>query len=91
MTECSQCQTASTRLHCGVYNFACAPCCARLVATTKPDKRIAAAMLEAIARFKKSPHRSEILGLLSDKALALHSARKSCSTVLTLESSAVSF
>jgi hypothetical protein len=45
-------------------------------------------MLDAIARFKQSPPRREILGLLSGKALAPHSATKSCGTASQQESSA---
>lgn len=70
MSECTQCHTASQRSHSGVYNFACAHCCARLVATTRPDRDKAAAMLAAIARFEKAPPRSEIIGLLSAQASA---------------------
>lgn len=68
---CKQCTAASARRISGVYNFACAACCARLVATTRPDKARAGAMLAAIARFKQSPPRAVILGLLSANTSAL--------------------
>lgn len=87
MTPCKQCQTASINPLCGVYNFACAPCCARLVATTRPDKAKASAMLAAIARFKTSPHRSVIVGLLTAPTSAPPSAMKSCGTASEPESS----
>lgn len=61
---CSQCHTATQRPQSGLYNFSCVQCCARLVATTKPDKAKAKAMLEAIARFKPSPPRPTILAAL---------------------------
>ena len=80
MTQCKQCQVASVLPHCGVYSFACAQCCARLVATTRPDKAKAAAMLEAIARFKTSPHRSVIVGLLNVRTSVPRSVNPSLSS-----------
>ena len=84
---CKQCQTASAQPHSGAYNFACAPCCARLVASTRPDKTKAAAMLSAIARFKPSPPRSVIVGLLTAPTSEPRSAQASCSTVCEKPSS----
>lgn len=88
---CTQCQTASANPLSGVYNFACAPCCARLVASTRPDKAKAAAMLSAIARFKNSPHRASIIGLLSGTTSEHRSASQSSSSVSMPESSAQLF
>ena len=72
MTQCAQCQATSRNPLCGAYNFGCVKCCVRLVESTRPDKARAAAMLEAIARFKGSPPRSEIVGLLSARTSAPH-------------------
>lgn len=91
MTECKQCNSASLNPLCGVYNFACVRCCARLVATTRPDKARAAAMLQAIARFKQSPPRSEIVGLLNGPTSEHPSTKLSSRTASMPESSAALF
>ena len=70
MTQCAQCQATARNPICGAYSFSCVHCCVRLVESTRPDKTRAAAMLAAIARFKGSPPRSVIVGLLSARTSA---------------------
>lgn len=45
----------------GVYDLKCLDCCARLVLSTHPDRRLAAAMLAAIERVPGAPDRAEVL------------------------------
>ena len=45
----------------GDYHVHCIECCAALVASTRPDKNRAAAMLAAIERIKGAPSRDAIL------------------------------
>lgn len=58
---CTPCESFKTRQQRGTYNLNCLDCCARLVASTRPDKTKAAAMLHAIARNKLAPKRADIL------------------------------
>ena len=58
---CNNCTNASARPHWGGYSFDCVECCARLVLNTRPCKHKATAMLDAIARFRGAPKRSDIL------------------------------
>jgi hypothetical protein len=52
---------------CGLYQLTCAHCCARLVASTRPDKAKASTMLAVIARQLGAPTRAEVLALLGDR------------------------
>lgn len=58
---CKACELSKERPLSGAYRFHCLQCCTRLVLTTHPDKMQASAMLAAIARFKGSPGREEVL------------------------------
>lgn len=48
--------------------MACLACCTRLVLSARPDKRQAAAMLAAIARFEGSPSRQQVLASVASHA-----------------------
>lgn len=61
VVSCQACESSEQRPHCGLYQFQCLECCARLVLSAHPDKRQASAMLAAIARFKDAPGRDAIL------------------------------
>lgn len=50
----------------GLYDVKCLDCCVRLVMSTKPDKQLAAAMLQSIEMFPGAPKRSEILSKIKD-------------------------
>lgn len=52
---------ASTRLHWGGYDFGCLACCARLVLSASPDRKLARAQMAAISRFKGSPKLADVL------------------------------
>lgn len=58
---CEACEKASINQSSGLYRFQCLECCTRLVLSTHPSKQQAAAMLDAIARFRDAPGRAEIL------------------------------
>lgn len=58
---CKSCEIAKDKKLSGLFDLRCLECCARLVISAHPDKRQAAAMLAAIARFKESPGRAQIL------------------------------
>lgn len=62
---CANCLTASTRPNWGGYDFACVGCCARLVASARPDKSLQRAHLAAIDIFRAkgmaAPSEAEIL------------------------------
>ena len=45
----------------GEYHVHCIECCVALVASARPDKKRAAAMLAAIERIKGAPSRDAIL------------------------------
>ncbi|GLR26527.1 hypothetical protein GCM10007875_16170 [Limnobacter litoralis] len=49
----------------GVYKLTCLDCCVQLVASTRPSKAHAQAMLEAINRVIGSPGRARILDALA--------------------------
>jgi len=58
---CPACESAAKKPLSGIYRFTCVQCCARLVLSAHPDKRQASAMLAAIARFRESPSRADVL------------------------------
>ncbi len=58
---CVQCESSKRLPHSGVYNFHCVQCCARLVATAHPNKRMASVLLAAIGRCKEAPTRQAVL------------------------------
>lgn len=65
---CKQCESSNGRRTHGAYNLNCLDCCARLVASTRPDKAKAAAMLHAIARNREAPKRADILARVKERA-----------------------
>jgi hypothetical protein len=62
---CQPCNLSKQQPKGGVYNFMCLNCCARLVLSAQPDKRLAMGMLEAIRRFDGPHGRAAILGRVS--------------------------
>lgn len=68
MMDCKICASTPEGQLCGVYDFNCVACCARLVASARPSRARQEGMLAAIAKFKKSPKRDEILEFLKNKA-----------------------
>lgn len=58
---CQACESFKARPLSGAYRFQCLDCCTRLVLTTHPNKRLAAAMLAAIERFPQNPGRESVL------------------------------
>ena len=71
---CEICTQANTTKHSGRYDLRCLECCARLVISAHPDKRQAAGMLAAIARFKEAPGREQILECVRQCLAKRHSA-----------------
>lgn len=59
-TESLQCAHAKP----DTYDFKCARCCARLVASARPSRKLQEHMLAAIAQFKEAASREEILNIL---------------------------
>lgn len=74
-SACKSCASRKSRPISGAYNFRCPDCCAHLVWKAHPDKRQAAAMLAAIARFEHAPARELVLARVSE-ILALRAGRK---------------
>lgn len=58
-TACPDCHAEAC-----VHDLHCLGCCVRLVASARPDKRKANAMLSAIGRVEGAPARAEILSRL---------------------------
>ena len=58
---CESCQAHDINPISGRYHFGCLQCCTRLVLSAHPNKRLAASMLAAIARFRDAPGREQIL------------------------------
>ncbi len=77
---CPACESSKQRPHTGVYRFQCLECCARLVASTYPSKRHAAAMLAAIERFPQSPGRAEVLACVDQLLTKRRSVPPKCTT-----------
>jgi hypothetical protein len=71
VSECPSCESSikaeGVGRHCGLYSLTCTACCARLVASTRPDKAKALTMLAVIARQPGAPTRAEVLALLGDR------------------------
>lgn len=47
---CPACESSRQRRHSGAYHLACLECCARLVASTYPNRQAAAAMIVVVKR-----------------------------------------
>ena len=58
---CESCATAARGGWTGVGWLTCLGCCTRLVLSTHPNKRAAAAMLAAIERMPGNPGRAAVL------------------------------
>lgn len=58
---CESCATRKARPFSGAYSFRCVACCAALVLTAHPNKRLAAGHLAAIDRFRENPGRELVL------------------------------
>lgn len=59
--KCQACSNAPGRSYGGVYRLECLRCCARLVASTRPSKQHAAAMLAVIGKTPQGHGREEVL------------------------------
>lgn len=77
---CPACESAATKPLSGIYHFTCVQCCARLVLSAHPDKRQASAMLAAIARFRESPSRADVLECVRQHLTKPPSATKKSSS-----------
>jgi len=64
---CLSCQAREHDRWSGRFNFLCTNCCADLVLTAKPSKRLAESMLAAIAYRRDAPPREEILACVRQK------------------------
>lgn len=64
---CTSCQARQTNLASGLYSLACEECCAALVLSAYPSKRLATTMLAAIERFKGNPGRARVLACVAQK------------------------
>lgn len=58
---CEFCESSKSQRVAGRVNLFCLGCCARLVQSANPEKRLAAGHLAAIERLPNAPIRSEIL------------------------------
>ena len=65
MPTCPSCTAAALNPLSGLYQLRCLACCARLVASTRPDKHQAQAMLAAISKQPGAPGRAEILACVA--------------------------
>ena len=61
MSECQFCESSKSPHAAGRVNLKCLGCCARLVLSASPDKRLAAGHLAAIERLPGAPSRTDIL------------------------------
>lgn len=77
---CPHCQSYEQRPHYGGYQLRCLECCARLVLSAHPSKLHAMAMLAAIARFRDSPGREEILACVRQMMEKRRSEPPKCGT-----------
>ena len=59
---CTQSQTAGPPS--GVFNLLCLGCCARLVLSARPLRRVQEVMLASIARMPGAPSRAQVLSHL---------------------------
>lgn len=51
IANCAACESSRRRPFSGAYSLRCRECCARLVASTYPNRQHARAMLETVGRF----------------------------------------
>lgn len=58
---CPHCDAAERAGSCSLYVLTCLGCCTRLVLSTHPNRRAAAAMLAAIERMPGNPGRERVL------------------------------
>lgn len=61
MSECKFCESSKPLPVAGRVNQKCLGCCARLVLSASPDKRLATGHLAAIERLPGAPKRADIL------------------------------
>ena len=61
MSDCPQCAAATSMTHSGDYRASCIECCARLMRSARPNRRMASVLLAAIARLPGAPDRADIL------------------------------
>ncbi len=64
---CKNCKISETSPRWGGYDRRCLHCCARLVMSAHPDKKLAASMLAAIQRVPGSPGRAQVLECVSQR------------------------
>jgi len=58
---CEWCKRWKQGRKVGRYSFQCVGCCARLVLSARPDKRLAAGHLAALSLFEGAPSRAHVL------------------------------
>jgi hypothetical protein len=58
---CKHCESLKIKTFHPIYDFACLGCCARLVASARPERGLQEAMFAAISIFKESPKREQII------------------------------
>ena len=58
---CKACQLSRDKALYGVYCFACARCCARLIRSARPLRSVQEAMFAAIGRLQGAPTKNEII------------------------------
>lgn len=72
--SCQACDMAASRQVCGAYRMQCLQCCTRLVLSAHPEKRLAGAMLAAIARAEGAPSRADVLSSVEQELMKRRSA-----------------
>lgn len=65
--KCQFCESSKSPRVAGRVNLLCLGCCARLVLSASPDKRLATVHMAAIARLPGAPTRQDILAEVAKK------------------------
>ena len=65
---CDACTLSKEQRWHGVYDTTCTACCARLVISARPVKKLQEAMLAAIAMQNGAPTRAQILEYIKGKS-----------------------
>jgi hypothetical protein len=68
-SQCEHCKKACVNEWHGGYDFGCVECCARLVISARPNKRLQESMLAAISGYAKSPSRGSIIDCIKNKQI----------------------
>lgn len=74
-SECEHCHKAGINPWHGGYHFGCVGCCARIVISARPNKRLQESILVAISGYSKAPDRESIIEYIKqvDKEKAISS------------------